>query len=114
MEIVLSDVFSDQALAVWQALGTLLGTLLLAAALLWASKQAVAQARDVWRAVRGYTPGVIGALDEPTDPLIGQLARLSHVPASVWAAFLPAFFGALAEGLDRALGDGSPPPEQAG
>ena len=94
---------AEPALAVWSLLGAARGALRLAAATLWAGAQLTRQAREVWRAVRGQTPQVIAALDEPTDPLIAQLAGLSRVPAAVWAAFLPAFLSALAAGLDQVL-----------
>jgi len=100
---------AEPALTVWSLLGTALGTLLLAAATLWAGAQLTRQAREVWRAVRGQTPQVIAALDEPTDPLIAQLACLSRVPAAVWAAFLPAFLSALAVGLDQVLAEPDSP-----
>lgn len=94
---------SEPALAVWAALGALLGTLLIAAAILWAGAQVTRQARALWQAVRGYRAGVIAAVDDPADPLIRQAASITPIPAAVWAAFLPAFLNVLAEGLDRAL-----------
>jgi len=103
----IDTLFSEQTWVLWGLLGTLLGTLLLVAALLWAGARVGEQARALWRSVRGQRAAVIAAVDEPSDPLIAQLAALSRVPAGVWAAFLPAFLTALAEGLDRALnGDG--------
>lgn len=95
--------FSEQTWALWGLLGTLLGTGLLVAALLWTGAQVSEQARALWRSVRGQRAAVIAAVDEPADPLVAQLAALTRVPAGVWAAFLPAFLSALAEGLDRAL-----------
>lgn len=99
----METMFSEPTLVVWSLLGTALGTLALVAATLWAGAQLTRQARELWRAVRGQTPRVIAAVDEPTDPLIAELARHSHVPAAVWAAFLPAFLAALAVGLDQVL-----------
>jgi hypothetical protein len=103
---------SDQMLAVWAVLGSLLGTLLLAAVTLWAGAQVTRQGRALWHAVRGHRAEIVAAIDQPGDPLVVQLARYTPIPATVWAAFLPAFFNALAEGLERAAGDGgsSPPP----
>ncbi len=106
--MTLQDVVTPGMLDVWRLLGALLGTLALVAATLWAGRQVTDQARAVWRALRGYQGAAIGAVDQPGDPLIVQLARVTGVPASVWAAFLPAFLGALAAGLDRALGQGAP------
>lgn len=100
---------AEPTLAIWSLLGTVTGTLLLTAAALWASKQITQQARALWQALRGHTPDVIGAVDEPTDSINEQLARMSSVPAAVWAAFLPAFLGALAAGLDTVLLDGDEP-----
>ena len=96
---------AEPALTVWGLLGTALGTLLLAAATLWAGALLTRQAREVWRAVRGHAPEVLAAVDEPTDPLIAGLARYSRVPPAVWAAFLPAFLTALAAGLDQVLAE---------
>ena len=96
---------SEPTLTVWSLLGAALGTLLMAAATLWAGAQLTRQARHVWQAVRGQTPRVLAAVDEPTDPLIAGLAHHSRVPAAVWAAFLPAFLGALAAGLDQVLAE---------
>jgi len=94
----METLLSDQMLAVWAVLGSLLGTLLLAAAMLWAGTQATHQGRALWRAVRGHQAEIIAAVDEPGDPLVVQLARYTSIPAPVWATFLPAFFKALAEG----------------
>jgi hypothetical protein len=94
---------AEPMLAVWSMLGALLGTLLIGAATLWASAQVTRQARSLWNAVRGQRAVVVAAVDEPTDPLIQQAASVTPIPAAVWAAFLPAFLNALAEGLDRAL-----------
>lgn len=99
----IDSLFSEQTWALWGLLGTLLGTLLLVAALLWTGARVGEQARALWRSVRGRRAAVIAAVDEPADPLVAQLAALTRVPAGVWAAFLPAFLSALAEGLDRAL-----------
>ena len=99
----LDGLFSEQTWALWGLLGTLLGTLLLVAALLWTGARVGEQARALWRSVRGQRAAVIAAVDEPGDPLVAQLAALTRVPAGVWAVFLPAFLSALAEGLDRAL-----------
>ncbi len=96
---------AGEMLDVWRLLGALLGTLALIAASLWAGARVTEQARALWRALRGHRAEVIAALDEPADPLIVQLARLTAVPPGVWAAFLPAFLAALAAGLDRALGE---------
>ena len=104
---------SPPMLAVWAALGALLGTLLLLAASLWAGGQVTRQARMLWQTVRGRRAQIIAAVDEPADPLIAQLARLTPLPAPVWAAMLPALVEALAAGLDRALRDATldTPPE---
>lgn len=98
---------SEMMLEVWAILGTLLGTLLLVAALLWASTRVLAQGRAAWAALRGHVPDVLAAVDEPGDRLNAQLGRLTRVPPAVWAAFLPAFVEALAAGLDRALAEPS-------
>jgi len=99
---------SPPMLAVWAALGALLGTLLLLAASLWAGDQALRQARSLWGRVRGQRAQVIAAVNEPTDPLIVQLARLTTIPAPVWAALLPALLESLIAGLDRALRESAP------
>ncbi len=95
---------AGEMLTVWALLGALLGTLLLIAGSLWAGARVTEQARALWRTLRGHRAGVIAAVDETSDPLIVQLARLTTIPPAVWAAFLPAFLAALAEGLDRAFG----------
>ena len=97
--------FSEPMLAVWGLLGTLLGTLLILALTLWAGRQFARQARELWRTLRGRQAEIVHSVDEPTDPVIVQLERVSRVPAAVWAAFLPAFLNALAAGLDRDLAD---------
>lgn len=97
------ELFSERTWALWGLLGTLLGTLLLVAALLWTGARVNEQGRALWRSVRGQRAALIAAVDEPADPLIAQLAALTRVPPGVWAVFLPAFLNALAEGLDRAL-----------
>lgn len=94
---------TELMITVWSLLGSLLGTLLLVAGSLWASAQVVAQARRAWGAVRGHVPDVLAAVDEPGDALNARLGQLTHVPAGVWAAFLPAFVEALAAGLDSAF-----------
>ncbi len=96
---------ADEMLDVWRLLGALLGTLLLIAGSLWAGAQVTGQARALWRALRGHRAEMIAAVDEVTDPLVVQLARLTTIPPGVWAAFLPTFLAALAAGLDRALGE---------
>jgi hypothetical protein len=93
---------TETILAIWSLLGTVAGALVIIAAALWASKTILLQARALWQTVRG---DVISAVDEPTDPLNRALERLSSVPAGLWAAFLPAFFEALAAGLDAVLID---------
>jgi hypothetical protein len=94
---------SEPMLAVWSILGALLGTLLIAAATLWAGAQVTRQAQRLWQAIRGQRAAVVAAVDDPADPLIRQFASITPIPAAVWAAFLPAFLNALAEGLDHAL-----------
>lgn len=94
---------TDQALVLWGALGTVFGTLLLLAGTVWAGKLCTTQARDLWRTVRGHRADVIAAVDDSTDPVIARLAEALPIPAGVWAAFLPAFLTALADGLDHAL-----------
>jgi hypothetical protein len=98
---VMEMLLSDQMLAVWAVLGSLLGTLLFAAAM-----QVTHQGRALWRAVRGRQAEIIAAVDEPGDPLVMQLARYTSIPAPVWSAFLPTFLKALADGLERAAGEG--------
>lgn len=110
--MILENMITGDVLAVWRLLGALLGTLLLVAGSLWAGAQVTAQARALWRAVRGVHPQLVAAVDDPADPLLVQLERLSSVPAAVWATFLPAFLNALAEGLDRALGDAPDAPAE--
>lgn len=95
---------SAPMLEVWRLLGSLLGTLVILVATLWASQHLLVQARTVWRTIRGSQDAILAAVDEPGDPLIRPLAQLSSVPDVVWAAFLSAFFRALATGLDQALG----------
>jgi len=56
-----------------------------------------------WSAVRGQVPTVLEMVDEPTDAANVKLENVSHIPAAVWAAFLPTFLNALATGLDAAL-----------
>ncbi|MBN1679583.1 MAG: hypothetical protein JW966_04775 [Anaerolineae bacterium] len=108
IETMIDTLVTEQTLALWQVLGTVLGTLLLAAATLWAGRQITQQARELWRVVRGHMPDVVAAVDQPADPLIVQLAKLTTVPAAVWAVFLPAFLESLAEGLDAALNESAP------
>jgi hypothetical protein len=103
----MNGIVSDQALVVWSALGTVLGTLLILAATLWASRALVEQARAVWRVARGERAALVAVLDEPGDPLIARLEAITGLRAAVWAALLPAFLNALADGLDRALADES-------
>ena len=79
---------------------------------LWAGTQATHQGRALWRAVRGHQAEIIAAVDEPGDPLVVQLARYTSIPAPVWATFLPAFFKALADGLEPAAGEGRSSPQQ--
>jgi len=137
--MTLESMITGDVLAVWRLLGALLGTLLLVAGSLWAGAQVTAQARALWRAVRGVHPQLVAAgagaqvtaqaralwravrgvhpqlvaaVDDPADPLPVQLERLSTVPATVWATFLPAFLNALAVGLDRALGDAPDAPAE--
>lgn len=100
---MLDKLLSPEMVDVWRLLGALLGTLALITATLWIGRQAAGQVRGVWHAVRGYEETAIRAVDQPTDPVIVQLARLSGLPAGVWAAFLPVFLSALAAGLDQAL-----------
>jgi len=101
---------SEPMVTVWSLLGALLGTLLLVAGSLWAGALVTRQTRTLWHTLRGQRKAVVAAVDEPTDPLIAQLATLTQIPGTVWAAFLPAFFTALADGLDQALSE-SPDPE---
>lgn len=96
---------SAQALDVWSLLGTLIGTLLLVAVTFWAGKHVTRQARELWQAVRGHKDALIASIDEPIDPAVVKLAQVSPIPAAVWATFLPAFFDALASGLDHALAE---------
>ncbi len=101
--MIIDNLPADPMLAIWSLLGALLGTLLLAAAALWAGTLVTRQTRALWQAVRGQRPAVIAAVDESTDPLIAHAAAITGIPADVWAAFLPAFLNALTDGLDRAL-----------
>jgi hypothetical protein len=94
---------SEPMLTVWSLLGALLGTLLIAAATLWAGAQVTQQARGLWQALRGQRAVVLAAVDEPADPLNARLEQITTVPAAVWAALLPAFFNALAAALDQVL-----------
>jgi hypothetical protein len=94
-----------ETLIIAQTLGTLLAALLILAAILWAGKQTILQGRGLWLALRGKTPALISAIDQPADPMIAQLSTATRIPAEVWAAFLPAFIQALASGLDAALLD---------
>lgn len=93
---------SDVMVMVWSALGALLATLLLLAGTLWASTVVMRQVQQGWHSLRGHVPDVIAAVDQPGDAINVQLARLTHLPPEVWAAFLSAFVEALAAGLDRA------------
>ena len=54
----LDGLFSEQTWALWGLLGTLLGTLLLVAALLWTGARVGEQARALWRSVRGQRAAV--------------------------------------------------------
>jgi hypothetical protein len=103
--MILEMMISDPMLDVWRLLGSLLGTLLIVTATLWASQQLLGQVRALWRVVRDYKEDIVAAVDEPTDPFIRQLAQLSSVPDVVWAAFLSAFLNSLAAGLDQALAE---------
>ncbi|HEX3053228.1 MAG TPA: hypothetical protein VHP83_21395, partial [Aggregatilineaceae bacterium] len=67
----------ETVLTLWQVLGALLGTLLVLAALLWAGRQTIGQARGLWLALRGEVPALVGAVNEPSDPAVLELARLS-------------------------------------
>jgi hypothetical protein len=64
-----------------------------------------------WSAIRGQVPAVVELVDEPTDAANVKLENVTHVPATVWAAFLPAFLNALATGLDAALKEQPPAQE---
>ncbi|NLF76961.1 MAG: hypothetical protein GX573_14780 [Chloroflexi bacterium] len=59
----------ETTLHVWSLLGTAVGTVLMAAVLLWASRQAIWQIMALWRVVRGHRDEIIGAVDEPGDAL---------------------------------------------
>jgi len=96
---------------VWSLLGSLLGTLLILAATLWASKQIMQQARGLWAAVRGYEPQIIAQVDDPTDAIIAQLGRITPIPADVWAKVLPAFLSGLMDALAAGL---EQPPDTPG
>jgi len=63
--MTLESVITGDVLAVWRLLGALLGTLLLVAGSLWAGAQVTAQARALWRAVRGVHPQLVAAVDDP-------------------------------------------------
>lgn len=98
-------------LQVWSWLGAVLGTLVLAVGVLWAGKEFTTQARGVWRALWTHESQLNAAVDEPTDTINRQLARVSGVPAEVWAAVLSAMLEALLTGLadlgvDQAQSDG--------
>ena len=70
---------AGEMLDVWRLLGTLLGTLALIAASLWAGARVTEQARALWRALRGHRAGDLrpGRASRPADR---QLARLTAVP----------------------------------
>lgn len=91
----------DTLVYVWAGLGTVVGTLILVAAMLWASKATLQQAREVWQVLRGYRRVVEAGIDDPSDPLIRELARLSQLPPGLWSAFLTTLLRALADGLDE-------------
>ncbi|MCD4687506.1 MAG: hypothetical protein K8S97_16370 [Anaerolineae bacterium] len=92
----------QMTLKLWGWLGAGLGTLLITGAIVWAGKYLTLQARGLWQALRGHQAALIAAVDEPQDAVNVQLAQLSGVPAAVWAAFLPAFLSAVADGLASA------------
>lgn len=96
---------TEDVLALWGALGMLIGTLLLIALTLWAGTRTAVQVRALWGALRGSAPQVLAAVDEPGDALNVALARLTPLPASVWAALLAGVVRALVQGLDGARAD---------
>lgn len=100
-------------LEIWVWLGTALGSLLIALAILWAGKHATLQIREWWLILRAHNAKLLAAVDEPGDRTIQRLAQWSGVSGDVWAAFLPAFLRALADGLDQAT-DVPPSPEESG
>jgi hypothetical protein len=97
------DTMDETTVYVWSLLGTVLGTLLMAAALLWASKKVIQQVGSLWRVLRGHQDEVLRGVDEPGDPFIRRLEAITTIPGEVWAAFLPAFLRALAQELDTLL-----------
>lgn len=92
---------------VWSGLGAAVGTLALMAAMLWTSKAMLQQIRDLWRVLRGYREEVAAGIDEPTDPVIRELARLTALPPSVWSALLTGLLRSVADGLDTLTTDSS-------
>ena len=95
-------------LQVWSWLGTVLGTLVLAVAVLWAGKQLTVQALGLWHVLWAHESHLKAAVDEPTDTVNQTLARVSGVSAEVWAALLPAMLEALVNGLTVAGAGQSP------
>ena len=72
--MLLETLFSEDTWALWGLLGTLLGTLLLVAALLWSGARVNEQARALWRSVRGQR----AAICHDRDADQGLCARLSR------------------------------------
>lgn len=105
----MNTLVSPAMLAVWSALGALAGTLVLLAVTLWAGQFVTDRTRALWQTVRGQREAVRRAVDEASDPLNVGLARLTAIPAPVWAAFLGTFVDALADGVDVALRKLEPP-----
>ena len=94
----------EQALIyVWSGLGGVIGTLVLVAVMVWASKTTLRQLRDLWHVVRGHRDDLMAGVDQPTDPLIRALARLTGLPPTVWTALLSELMRSLADGLDTML-----------
>ncbi len=91
----------ETTIYVWTGLGAVVGTLMLVAVMLWASQTTLRQARAMWQLLRGYRANLESKIDEPTDSLIRELARLSTLPPTLWSAFLTALLRSIAEGLDE-------------
>lgn len=86
-------------LQVWSWLGMVLGTLVLAVALLWAGKEFTVQLRGLWRVLRTHESQLKAAIDDPADIINRRLAQVSGMPSEVWAVLLPAMLEAFMNGL---------------
>lgn len=108
METILNDVLFMDAVQY-------ITTVLFAALAVWLLAQlapsTVRGLKDAWHVARKYRPDVIAAVDQPTDPLIRWLSRLTGADAGNLSNVLPRVLRAMADALDEATGFEEPQPE---